>query len=181
MISKRQIVHNACGLVPGSLHGSIVSNEYSVLTPRENCSVEFFNYFAQQPAVSKSFLDSSVGIVIEKMLFKLDRWLKHEFLFPVLAEQQKIADCLSSLDELIAAEGRKLESLRDYKKGLMQLLFPRDGETTPGLRFPEFRNAGEWEEKPLGEIFDTMTGGTPEAHCQRILERFDPVGDDVAG
>lgn len=41
-----------------------------------------------------------------------------------LAEQQKIADCLSSLDELIAAEGRKLEALRAHKKGLMQQLFP---------------------------------------------------------
>jgi type I restriction enzyme S subunit len=152
LISKRQIVHNACGLVPGSLHGSIVSNEYSVLTPRENCSVGFFNYFAQQPAVSKSFLDSSVGIVIEKMLFKLDWWLKHEFLFPAPAEQQKIADCLSSLDELIAAEGRKWESLRAYKKGLMQQLFPRDGESVPQRRFPEFRDAGEWETRPLSVI-----------------------------
>ena len=58
-----------------------------------------------------------------------------------LAEQQKIADCLTSLDELIAAEGRKLEALRAHKKGLMQQLFPREGETRPRLRFPEFRDA----------------------------------------
>lgn len=69
-----------------------------------------------------------------------------------LAEQQKIADCLSSLDELIAAEGRKLESLRDYKKGLMQQLFPRDGEAMPRLRFPQFRKAGAWETQPLAQV-----------------------------
>jgi type I restriction enzyme S subunit len=72
---------------------------------------------------------------------------------PCLAEQQKIADCLSSLDDLIAAEGRKLEALRAHKKGLMQQLFPREGETVPRLRFPEFRDAGPWEVKRLGEVF----------------------------
>ena len=64
-----------------------------------------------------------------------------------MAEQQKIADCLTSLDELIAAHGRKLDALKTHKKGLMQQLFPREGETLPRLRFPEFRDAGEWDEK----------------------------------
>lgn len=61
-----------------------------------------------------------------------------------VAEQQKIASCLSSLDDLIAAQVRKVEALKSYKHGLMQRLFPRAGETRPRLRFPEFQNAGEW-------------------------------------
>src|SRR5207237_92175 len=60
LISKRQIVHDACGLVPEELDGSVVSNEYSVLTPTAGCDIEFFNFFAQQPCVSSSFLQSSV-------------------------------------------------------------------------------------------------------------------------
>ena len=71
-------------------------------------------------------------------------------------EQQKIADCLSSLDELIAAEGRKLESLRAYKKGLMQQLFPRDGETTPRSRFPEFRKGPGWDKKTISSILSKV-------------------------
>jgi len=67
-------------------------------------------------------------------------------------EQQKIADFLSSLDGLIAAQSEKLDALKTHKKGLMQRLFPRDGETTPRLRFPEFRDTGEWEEIPLGQL-----------------------------
>ena len=64
---------------------------------------------------------------------------------PVLEdEQQKIADCLSSLDELIAAQARKVDALKTHKKGLMQQLFPREGETQPRRRFPEFRDVGEW-------------------------------------
>ena len=61
-------------------------------------------------------------------------------------EQQKIADCLGSLDDLIAAEDRKLEALRQHKQGLMQQLFPQPGETVPRLRFPEFSDEGAWEE-----------------------------------
>ena len=78
------------------------------------------------------------------------------FLIPlpaVFAEQQKIAECLSSVDELIAVQARKVDALKTHKKGLMQQLFPREGETQPRLRFPEFQNAGEWVVKPLGEIF----------------------------
>jgi type I restriction enzyme S subunit len=67
-------------------------------------------------------------------------------------EQQKIADCLSSLDELIAAETQKLDALKTHKKGLMYQLFPRAGETVPRLRFPEFREAGEWESVPMGSL-----------------------------
>jgi type I restriction enzyme, S subunit len=73
-------------------------------------------------------------------------------------EQQKIADCLSSLDNLITAETQKLDALKTHKKGLMQQLFPREGETIPRLRFPEFREAGEWEEMPIGEMLDLLSG-----------------------
>ena len=71
---------------------------------------------------------------------------------PILAEQQKIADCLSSLDELITAQTQKLDGLKTHKKGLMQQLFPAEGETLPKLRFPEFCDVGEWIESTLGEI-----------------------------
>jgi len=161
VVSKRQIVHEACGLVPHDLEGCVVSNEYSVLTAKTGCNIDFFNRFAQQPCVSASFLECSVGIVIEKMLFKLPLWLRREFLFPAIAEQKKIADCLSSLDELIAAQARKVDALKTHKKGLMQQLFPREGETQPRLRFPEFQNAGEWSRKTLEEIADIKSGSTP--------------------
>lgn len=71
---------------------------------------------------------------------------------PNQAEQQKIADCLCSIDELISAQGQKVEALNTYKKGLMQQLFPTNGETIPRLRFPEFRDAEEWEETPLNQL-----------------------------
>ncbi|ACF47385.1 restriction modification system DNA specificity domain (plasmid) [Prosthecochloris aestuarii DSM 271] len=76
---------------------------------------------------------------------------------PDLTEQQKIADCLFSLNALIAAHAEKIEALKTHKKGLMQQLFPREGETVPRLRFPEFRDAGEWESAFGDNVFDQVS------------------------
>ena len=73
-------------------------------------------------------------------------------------EQQKIASCLSSLDEVIAAHSQKLDALKEHKKGLMQNLFPQEGESVPRYRFKEFENDGDWVEKKLGEM--TMKVGS---------------------
>ena len=71
---------------------------------------------------------------------------------PDEAEQKRIAECLDSADVLIGAQGRKVEALRVHKKGLMQKLFPQEGETQPSLRFPEFEGSGGWEEHKLGDV-----------------------------
>jgi type I restriction enzyme, S subunit len=82
--------------------------------------------------------------------------------YPDTPEQKNLADCLTSFDDLIAAQTQKLDALKTHKKGLMQQLFPREGETQPRLRFPEFRNAGEWISDALGQVFETSSGGTPD-------------------
>ena len=81
-----------------------------------------------------------------------------ESAFPSLPEQRKIASCLSSLDELMVAQGRKVAALRTHKKGLMQQLFPREGEPQPRLRFPEFKDAGGWRETTIGKICRLKAG-----------------------
>ena len=81
-----------------------------------------------------------------------DNLIQIKIPIPTIKEQQRIASCLSSLDEVIEAHSKKLELLKDHKKGLLQNLFPQDGEKVPKLRFKEFENSEEWEEKKLGEI-----------------------------
>jgi type I restriction enzyme S subunit len=73
-------------------------------------------------------------------------------------EQQKIATCLSSLDDVIAAHSQKLDELKDHKKGLMQNLFPQEGETIPKYRFKEFENDGDWEVKSFENLFEIGNG-----------------------
>ena len=97
--------------------------------------------------------------------------------FPVLVptrliEQQKIASCLSSLDELIAAHNDKLDALKDHKKGLLQNLFPQEGENVPKVRFPEFEEDGEWIETTLEQVADYENG---KAHEKDIDENGDYI------
>lgn len=80
---------------------------------------------------------------------------------PQIEEQQKIADCLSSIDDLITAQTQKLAVLKAHKKGLMQQLFPAEGETVPELRFPEFRDGGEWKSQKLEDLAKRGSGHTP--------------------
>ncbi|MFG1394861.1 restriction endonuclease subunit S [Xanthobacter agilis] len=108
-----------------------------------------------------------------------DTFFGIEIATPTLLEQQKIADCLASADALIEAQGRKVAALKAHKKGLMQQLFPQEGETQPRLRFPEFEGAGEWEVRTIEEMFslingcafkpeDWQTSGTPIIRIQNL-------------
>jgi type I restriction enzyme S subunit len=78
-------------------------------------------------------------------------------------EQKKIADCLSSVDELVAAQARKVDALKTYKKALMQQLFPREGETRPGLRFPAFKKSGEWRHRELDLFLQEYSERVPSS------------------
>lgn len=115
---------------------------------REQIFSNFFKYCFEsdgiQNQITKQASVSTVGT------YTIQNAKTTKFLIPpTAAEQQKIADCLSSLDELITAQARKVEALKTHKKGLMQQLFPREGETQPRLRFPEFRGAVDWAEGKL--------------------------------
>ncbi|EID21126.1 restriction endonuclease subunit S [Streptococcus anginosus] len=74
------------------------------------------------------------------------------FNFPSLPEQQAIGDFFSTLDCSIALHQRELENLKNRKKSLLQKMFPKNGESVPKIRFPEFKTAPAWEQRKLGEI-----------------------------
>lgn len=86
------------------------------------------------PIISKSVFENFVIIIPEQK-----------------KEQQKIADCLSSIDDLIISTVKKIEALKAHKKGLMQQLFPAEGEKVPAIRFSEFQDAGEWKPVQLSQ------------------------------
>lgn len=86
---------------------------------------------------------------------------KIETAIPSLAEQLIIAECLSSVDERMAAQARKVDALKTHKNGLMHQLFPGDGETLPRLRFPEFEKSEKWSEMRLGDIGRVIRGASP--------------------
>ncbi len=129
---------------------------------------------------------SSTGARHDRMAIGSDDFIAMPLpIAPSPAEQQKIAECLGSVDELIAAQARKVDALKAHKKGLMQHLFPREGETKPRLRFPEFQHAREWDVRTIGDMFRLINGfafkpedwkptGTPIIRIQNLN---DPSAD----
>ncbi|MBW8369992.1 MAG: restriction endonuclease subunit S [Thiobacillus sp.] len=116
----------------------------------------FTGYLLRQPLVRDYFTKKAQGST--RFNLSKDAFRSLPFFVPSPAEQQKIAECLSSVDDLMAAQARKVDALKTHKKGLMQQLFPREGETQPRLRFPEFQNAGEWEERLLESFIAEFRG-----------------------
>ena len=102
---------------------------------------------------------SNIGARHDRMSISNDSFMKMPLPYHSEKEQQKIADCLSSLDDLIAAEDKKLEALKAHKKGLLQKLLPGKGKTVPEWRFPEFRGRGEWEEASFKQAFSKLQYG----------------------
>ena len=152
--TRADIARAAC-VVPA---GVALGGDLNIL--RSDLSGRFFSYLLNSPLRSKIARLAQGDTVAHLYPGQLS---KVTISYPLPAEQQKIADCLGSLDDLIAADGRKLEALRQHKQGLMQQLFPQPGETVPLLRFPEFRDAGEWEEKKIGDLSEVKASGDLDA------------------
>ena len=140
----------------------IVSTLYAVYRPFSGCSATYLDHFFSVDYNLNAYLQPIVkkGAKNDMKVNNADV-LKGDICVPELPEQQKIAECLSSVDELMAAQARKVDALKTHKKGLMQQLFPREGETQPRLRFPEFQNAGEWDDQSVGDFGKVVTGSTP--------------------
>lgn len=124
---------------------------------------DFLYYLISSPSIQSYFVDNAAGSGVQNLNADIIKALP--VCFPSPAEQQKIAECLSSVDELIAAQARKVDALKTHKKGLMQQLFPREGETQPRHRFPEFQEA--WDETRLEDLCVSISSGK---------DHSDPVG-----
>ncbi|WP_273568584.1 restriction endonuclease subunit S [Maribacter halichondriae] len=111
---------------------------------------EYLIQLMKSDYIDKQFQKANAGGILKFIALGMIR--KLNIPTPQPREQQKIASCLSSLDELLAAHNEKLDALKDHKKGLMQNLFPQEGETLPKVRFPEFEGDGDWKKKELGDL-----------------------------
>ena len=81
---------------------------------------------------------------------------------PSKDEQSAISSLFTQLDNLIAANQRKLDLLKEQKKGYLQKMFPKNGAKVPELRFAGF--ADDWEERKLSDLFiKGGSGGTPKS------------------
>jgi type I restriction enzyme S subunit len=150
LISKRQIVHGACGIVPPELDGSTVSNEYSVLRSKGGIDLDYLKYLSHSVYFQQTCFHSSIGVHIEKMIFKTDKWLEWEFDLPPLEEQHRIVRALSAWDQAISNTERLAANSEK------QMDFVANGLLRGEARLPRF--GGDWPTRSLISLAD------PEQH-----------------
>ncbi len=145
-------VGRAC-IIPDELERAVMASDGIRLVVDENKNSKYFIYsLVNSTRIRKIILSKSTGSTRKRIGLKILK--KIQLPLPNKKEQQKIADCLSSLDDLITAQNEKLEALKDHKKGLLQNLFPQEGETVPKIRFPEFEKDGEWVKSTVKDLID---------------------------
>lgn len=127
-----------------------ISPVYSIFKPTGIANSDFIG----RRFVRKDFINLMIrwrqGVVYGQWRIHEKDFLRIDVSVPSLKEQQKIGNFLSDLDSLITLHQRKLEHLQEQKKGLLQKMFPKNGETVPEVRFPGFTDA--WEQRKLGEV-----------------------------
>jgi type I restriction enzyme S subunit len=147
------------GGIEYSRYRGICSPAYVILRRKGEGSDDFFRHLFKSHRFIQQLTRNIEGLRDGKMI-SYGQFSEQLIPAPQLEEQMKIADCVTSLDDVIAAQGRKVEALKTYKRGLMQQLFPREGETVPRLRLPEFRDEPDWREarlKSLGKLISGLT------------------------
>lgn len=138
------------GGIEYSRYKGLCSPAYIVLRKKsDKLSSDFYRIYFKSINYIQELNKNLEGIRDGKMI-SYSQFSEIKLPKPSPLEQQKIASCLSALDDLIAAQSQKVDALKEKKKGLMQQLFPQSGETTPHLRFPGFTE--EWSEKIFKDI-----------------------------
>ncbi|GAA5784363.1 restriction endonuclease subunit S [Chitiniphilus shinanonensis] len=158
VISKRQVVHGATGIVPPSLDGAIVSNEYLTAVDSEKLLTEFLTIVASLPAMRRKFFLSSYGVDIEKLFFDADDWKKRTVTIPHVREQNRIGTFFRELDLFIALHQRKHANLKALKKAMLQKMFPKLDEGAPGIRFKGFQES--WAEESVENAMENIANNS---------------------
>jgi type I restriction enzyme S subunit len=123
LISKRQVVHGANGIVPESLDGAVVSNEYLVSIGNDNITSDFLTLISLLPEMYKKFFLSSYGIDIEKLVFNVEDWKKRRIAVPSIDEQNKVTAFFDQLDYLITLHQRELDDAKTLKRVMLSKMF----------------------------------------------------------
>ena len=157
MVQSGHVGHAA--VIPEELDNSAAHALIMFRRPKENIEPYFLNYQYQTNKSKKKIEEITTGNTIKHILASD----MQEFVvdLPNYPEQQKIGSYFQNLDNLITLHQRKCESLKKVKKSMLQKMFPKNGESVPEIRFAGFTDP--WEQRKLGEVSSSYSGGTPTA------------------
>ncbi|MES5863614.1 restriction endonuclease subunit S [Lacticaseibacillus paracasei] len=142
--------------VENTIGDGIVSHIFDVFRPISNYDLQYWKYaIINEQIMGRILMTSTTQSTMMNNLVSKD-FLKRQLAVPTYEEQAKIGTFLESLDKLIAANQRKLDLLKEQKKGYLQKMFPKNGAKVPELRFAGFADA--WEQRKLGDIVVFLNG-----------------------
>lgn len=161
VIKKGYFAYNPSRIDVGSLAYKF-DNEISIISPlyvsfRANnekvLDLFLLNWFSSENFKKQMIFEGGV-----RNTLNYENLSEIKITIPSLKEQQKIANYLSNLENIIDVESQKLDLLKYHKKGMMQNLFPQKGEKVPKYRFPEFKKDGNWAEELLDDVATILKG-----------------------
>ncbi len=130
----------------------MISPAYISAIPNNNVFPMFMDYALRRTDSISQINDLSYGVTDFRKRLYWDSFIKVNCSIPSVDEQKKIWTFFHLIDNAIVLYQRKCDELKNYKKGLLQQMFPQAGELVPRIRFPGFTDP--WEQRKLGDVFE---------------------------
>ena len=129
----------------------MVSPAYISAIPDKQVHPLFMDYCLRRKKMLTQIDNLSYGVTDFRKRLYWNSFVNIWCHIPAIREQVKIASFLKQLDDIITLHQRKLEGLKELKRGYLQKMFPQPGESVPQVRFPGF--TGAWKKRKLGDVF----------------------------
>lgn len=129
---------------------AVISPVYSIFYSKTDLGSHFIGILSTRKDFINKMIHFRQGVIYGQWRIHERDFLNIKIFIPENVEQNKIIDLFKQLDETITLHQRKLDLLKEQKKGFLQKMFPKNGEKVPELRFKGF--ADDWELRKLGEI-----------------------------
>lgn len=157
ILEREQIVFSPQNLWMGNINFNdsidigIVSPSYKIYDIKKNYYPYFIKHIIKTPYMMYQYVQSSEqGASVVRRNLNIELFYSCKVSIPSIEEQKKLANFYNLIDKKIEKQEEKIASIEDYKRGMMQKLFPKKGENIPELRFKGFKDP--WEQRKLGEF-----------------------------
>ena len=157
----------------------IMSPRFSALRPISELPIQFWKYYIHYEPIMKRVLVNSTkaGTMMNELV--VHEFLQESVLVPSIEEQQRIGDYFRNLDHLITLHQRKLDKMKNFKKAMLEKMFPKKDEKIPEVRFEGFTD--DWEQRKLGNCFSERVESMPDGELISVtindgIKKFSELG-----
>ncbi|MDM5335737.1 restriction endonuclease subunit S [Fictibacillus enclensis] len=158
---KLDFLHQAFGIIPDELNGYESTLDSPAFDIADNLNSSFFYEYVSRKKFYKYQGTLANGSRKAKRIHS-ETFLEMPLVIPDVEEQNNIGNFFKNIDDTIALHQQEINILKQIKQGFLQNIFPKEGESVPGVRFPEFTS--DWKVRKLKDIVDLLKDGTHGTH-----------------